>query len=292
VPFYRKGGGLLVPYRRGLHRLYLPGESDPDPDPPEQPSEWPNADNTGWLAAGATLTAWDGPTFLAANQVIDSRILTGHIIVASHVKITRCQINGRIDCDGPNYSLILEDCNVDGGTAQAPAVGYGNLTIRRCNMVGGANTVIGGDNVIIEDSWLHDQYLGPTADDHENGFLSNGGSNITLRHNVIHADEPDNGHDGGVSTNCSLFGDFAPITDVLIENCYFPATPGAYSVSLGYNPSKPFGANPTNVVFRNNVFEYGPTGNGGFFGPVTSFLDANGNVFEGNTWEDGAPLTL
>src|SRR5690606_26007108 len=101
---YRYNGGQRLAYRLvggSLPRLILPGERDgeePDPDG-GTPSAWPDATNTGCLAAGATpLTPWSGHTFLAAHQVIDSRILTGHIIGASHVKITRCQINGRIDC--------------------------------------------------------------------------------------------------------------------------------------------------------------------------------------------------
>src|SRR5690606_11871516 len=217
-------------------------------------------------------------------QTIDSKLMGGHFQIASggNIFLKRCQINGRIDCDGADRFVRIEDCNIDAGMADAPAVGFSNLIVRRCNIIGGANTIIGGNNVLVEDSWLHSQYLAPEAESHENAFLSNGGDGITIRNCVLHADQPDNGFGGGVSTNCSLFGDFSPIQNVLIENCLIKATPGAYGVSLGYNPAKPFGSAPTNVIFRNNVFERGASGKCGVVGPVTCWLDANCNIFDNN----------
>jgi len=257
----------------------------------------PNEFNTGWERTGVTLTDYSTPSTILTDQTLDSRNILTDITVSADVIVTRSMINGHIYADGVGYSLLLEDCEIDASTFDGAAVGFQNVTIRRCNIYGGANSVIGSSNIIIEDSILHDQYLAPGSGAHQNGFLSNGGSNVVIHNCVIHANQPDNGSGGGVSTNLSLFGDFAPIADVTIEGCYFPATPGAYSVSLGYNPGWPeegkeFGDNPTNVIFRNNVFERGDSGNGGVFGPVTSFLDDNGNIFENNTWEDGELITL
>lgn len=268
----------------------------PEPEIPPPTDGWPDATNTGWARTGVTLTPYSGPTTLSGTVLIDKKSITtdlviGYSSIATTVTIKRCNITGRIDCDGPNYNVILEDCNLNGSTADAPVVGYGNLTVRRCNIIGGANSVIGGDNVLVEDSWLHAQYLGPTRESHENAFISNGGTGITLRNCTLHADQPNNTVGGGVSTNCSLFGDFAPIADVLIEDCLIKATPGAYGVSLGYNPGKPYGSNPTNVVFQNNTFEPGTTGNCGQFGPVTGWLDDNGNVFTGNVWLGGGVVS-
>lgn len=249
---------------------------------------WPDATNTGWARTGVTLTAYTGPTTLALGQTIDSKTITDDLVITSHVTITRCNIGiAHLDCDGAARSLTLEDCNIDAGTWQSQAVGFSDLTIRRCNIIGGTNSVISGSNILIEDSWLHAQYLAPTAEWHENAFICNGGSNIVLRHNTLHADQENNGFGGGVSTNCSLFGDFAPIEDVLIEGNLLKATPGGYGCSAGYNPGKPFGDNPTNVTWRDNVFERGPSGQCGVEGPVTSFLDANGNVWSNNRYEDG-----
>lgn len=261
----------------------------PEPEIPP-PTGWPDATNTGWARTGVTLTPYTGPTTLLENQTIDSKSITDDLVIQSDVTIRRCNITGRIDCDGPTFSVLIEDCNLNGSTADAPVVGYGNLTIKRCNIIGGANSVIGGDNVLIEDSWLHAQYLGPTAASHENAFISNGGTGITIRNCVLHADQENNSSGGGVSTNCSFFGDFAVIEDVLVEDCLIKATPGAYGVSLGYNPGKPFGTDPTNVTFQNNTFEPGPTGNCGVYGPVTGWLADNGNVFTGNVWLGGGDV--
>ena len=257
---------------------------------------WPALSQVGWQPTGVSLTPYVGGTTLTGTQTIDSKTMVGHYQVAAgaHITITRCNIIGRIDCDpiGLDRDCVIEYSEIYAGNANVPCVGYGNITIRWCNLHGGANTVIGGSNTLVEDTWMYDQYLGPESDWHENAFLSNGGDGITVRRCVMHANQEDNGFGGGVSTDCSFFGDFGPIANVLVEDSFLKATPGAYGISLGYNPAKPFGSNPTNVIVRRNVFQKNVGGFTGVIGTTTGWLDANGNLFEDNVYDDGTLVII
>lgn len=256
---------------------------------PVTPSDWPDATNTGWQPTGVTLTNYTGPSTIQTNNiVIDSKTITTDLVIqASNVTIRRCQINGHIDCDNPSYSLTVEDCTIDAGPTSAPGIGYSNITVRRCNMTGGQHNILCGDNGIIEDNWLHSQYGGPVGSSyHNNAFISNGGSNILIRHNRLDCSLPDNGTGGGPTADASIFGDFATMTDVTFDNNLFMPTTGGYGGTFGYNPGKPFGSNPVNIVVTNNVFQRGSSGQCGVFGPVTSFkIGGPGHVWSNNTYE-------
>lgn len=248
---------------------------------------YPDATNTGWARTGVTLAAYTGPLTLAANETLDSVQIDGNLTITSNVTITRSQINGYIDCNGANYSITLQDCNINAGTYDGPAVGFNGISLLRCEVIGGTISVNGSFSTSIQDSWLHSQYLSSTSTAAENAFISNGGSNITITHCTLHADQAVNSSGGGASTNCSLVGEFAQVANVSITNCLIKATPGKYGVNLGYDTTQTYGSNPTNVQFSNNVFEWGTNGNNAAYGPVTGYLNANGNQFYGNTWYDG-----
>lgn len=265
------------------------------------PTGFPTAQTTGLLGVGMTeadLTPYVGPggydsggPYLLEDQLIDSDI---RLYNSVQMTIRRCKINGHVDIDSVNASLVMEDCHVDAGTWSNAAVGFQNMTILRCDIEGGITAVNASVNVVVEDSYLHGQYIAPTGEQHAGGFLCSGGGDIELVHNTIVCDVQDNGDGGGPSNNLNLFGDLAELDDIHIEDCYFPVTAGGYSVSLGHNPGKPFGDTPTNIVFVNNVLARDPdTGKGGQFGTVTSFLAGGGNVYSGNIWaDDGTPVPV
>ena len=265
------------------------------------PSGFPQAANTGLAGVGMTeddLTLYDGPggydqggPFLLEDLLINDDI---RLYNSVEMTIRRCKINGHVDIDSANASLTMEDTHVDASTWPNAAVGFQNMTITRCDIEGGTTAVNASINVTVEDSYLHGQRISETGQDHAGGFLCSGGHDITLTHNTIVVDVLDNGFGGGPSNNLNLFGDFAQLVDITIDGNFFPVTAGGYSVSLGHNPSKPFGDDPTNIVFTDNVLARDPdTGKGGVFGTTTSFLAGNGNVYSGNVWEDdGTPVPV
>lgn len=258
------------------------------------PPGFPNANNTGLLGVDMTeddLTAYAGPggydqggPYLLEDQLIDMDI---RLYNSVQMTIRRCKINGHVDIDSVNASLLMEDCHVDAGAWSNAAVGFQNMTIRRCDIEGGITAVNASVNVVVEDSYLHGQVIAPTGEQHAGGFLCSGGEGITVTHCTVVCDVLDNGDGGGPSANLNLYGDLAPLVDITVTDSYFPATAGGYSVSLGHNPSKPYGDDPTGIVFTDNTLARDPvTGKGGVFGTVTSFLAANGNVYTGNVWAD------
>jgi len=275
--------------------------SDPEdcPNAPHTPGGddgqggcWPYAGNTG-VPAGTTLTNYTGPTTITTpNTIINAKTVNDDLVIqTTGVQILNSRVNGHIDVDGANRSVTIEDSEINAGNVSQPAVGYGNLTIRRTNLTGGQHSVLCGDNCVMEDNYMHAQYNAPGGSYHNNAFISNGGSGATLTHNTFFCEPENNGSGGGCTADVSFFGDFAVISDITVNNNLFVATPsGAYCGSFGHNPAKPFGSNPSNVVVTNNIFQRGPNNQCGTSAPVTSFLSANGNVWTNNKWDDGATV--
>ncbi|MFF0816094.1 hypothetical protein ACFYVR_13220 [Rhodococcus sp. NPDC003318] len=253
---------------------------------------FPGPSDTG-VPAGAVLTAYDGPmTITVPGTVIDARIIRGTLHVdAPGVTVTRSMIAGNIDLDEPTSTLVLEDVEVDGAPTWQPAIGFNNITMRRVEVEGARVSVLCGSNCTIEDSWLHGQYLEPGTDWHVNGYLSNGGSNVLLRHNTLVCDAPENSAEGSCTGPAASFGDFEPLRNITYERNLFAAGPGAYCLYAGYNPDKPFGSDPMGIVVTNNIFERGPNGQCASYGPVASFQAGPGNVWAGNRWDDGGEVS-
>lgn len=266
------------------------------------PDGFPNEFNTGLTGVNwteANLTPYAGGSSFHGSQVVT---ITGQLINTDlqffdsvNVTFSKCKLNGHIDIDAPGAHVTLLDCHVNAGTWSNSAVGFRQLTIARCNIEGAVETVNGAADTTITDSYLHGQVLDPTGSQHANGFLCSGGGNVMIDHCTIWGSAPDNGFGGGVTANLSLFGDFDFLNGITVQRSYFPVTPGGYSVSLGYNPGKPFGSNPMNIVFINNTLARNlSTGKGGAFGTVTSFLVSEPtNVYSGNVWaDDGTPVPV
>ena len=99
---------------------------------------------------------------------------------------------------------------------------------------------------------------------------------MVVRHNTLHCTPTLNDTGGGCTADLSLFGDFEPIRDVLVEDNLLKANASSVSYCAygGHAPGKPF-PDATGVVFTGNVFERGTNDMCGVYGPVTSF-DADG----------------
>lgn len=256
------------------------------------PSSWPDATNTGY---SGTLTEYTGSRSIHADITItDQHIAPGGFQIFSGATVTfiNCWIETSIDADYGDQLITLTDCQLDAGATSAGAIAGSNLRITRCNITGGQHSVHAGSNCIVQDSWLHDQYGGPEGSAyHNNAFISNGGSDLQIIHNRLDCSVPENGTGGGPTADASIFGDWAPMTNVLFDNNLFMPTTGGYGGTFGYNPAKTYGSNPTYIVVQNNVFQRGTSGICGVYGPVTSFLSSGtGNVWSNNRYEDETPI--
>lgn len=148
---------------------------------------WPGPHNTG-VPAGTTLSNYTGTCSLRTdNQIIDSKLINncsgGMHIYASNVTIRNTKINGPINTNSGG-SLTIIDSEVNGGSVHSQALGVNNLTALRVNVYGNQHAIHCNSNCDIRDSWMHDQYDGSSMGWHQNGYITNGGSNIILKHNT------------------------------------------------------------------------------------------------------------
>ena len=261
---------------------------------------WPGPGNTG-VPPGTSLTNYTGPcTIAAANTVIDSKLVNCTLsIQAANVTIKNSKVNGSVilDVDRPaskSWSLSLQDSEVDGGQQPLAAVGWGNLRVLRANIHGGQTEVQCEENSVsclVQDSYLHGQYLPPDQPWHLGGFLSDGGQQMTLRHNFVVCDAPVNLVQEGCTGDINLIPNFAAINGALIEHNLLGANVGlSYCTYGGEKPSSTT-PNSYNVVYRDNVFQRGANGTCGAYGPVTDFNVRNaGNQWTNNTWDNGVTI--
>jgi len=261
---------------------------------------WPNAGSTG-VPAGVALSTYTGPCVVTTpNTVIDAKTINCDLEVrTANVTIKRSHINGTVlldsDLSGSSaWSYTLVDSEVNAGLRQLPAVSYGNMTVLRSEIVGGATSVQCGEKAVsctVQDSWLHGQLIPNDQHWHLGGFLSNGGRNIRIRHNTIICDTPENSVGDGCTGDLNLLGDFAAIQDVVVDSNYLGASVGmSFCLYGGDALSKPY-PHANNVVVTNNVFARGTNGKCGAYGPVSSYnINGPGNVWRNNTWDGGGTV--
>lgn len=158
---------------------------------------YPGASNTGWQPTGAKLTT-SGVDLTSDAEfqitkdgaVVDSKDIRGCVsIKANNVTIKR----SRVRCD--SYfpirvydgfkNAVIEDTEIDGmnsGTTNA-AVGFDNYTLRRANIHSLGEGPHMGENVLIENSYVHD--LASCDICHNDAVQSSGALNVVLRHNTF-----------------------------------------------------------------------------------------------------------
>lgn len=261
-------------------------------DPP--PSGYPDESSTG-PSDDVSLNEYTGPCVITTdNTLIEAKTVRCKLIVeARNVTILDSIVLGAISVmEGGRASLTIEDSEVNASQAQEPAVGLQNLTMRRTEVEGGQQSVLCHTDCIIEDSWLHGQFIPPDGDWHLEAFLSTGGSNVVLRHNTLACDAESTSVGGGCTANAAIFGDFGPNSYYTFDSNLFVASPFmSYCVYAGLDPGKAFGADVDHIVFTNNVFQRGDNGRCGLYGPATSFdPSAPGNLWINNVWDDGPPV--
>ena len=251
---------------------------------------FPDAGCTGWRHTGVTLHPCDN-AIIQSNITLDSCLFNDTLsIQGANVTITRSRVEGRV-IGAYQYGfslrdLVLRDVEIDGSPhgidpdGQA-AIGSDDYTCIRCDIHHTGRGANLGENVHIEDSYLHDWTYVDGA--HQTAIGSNGGHNFTIVHNNVEC------RSDGCSAALSLYGDFAPINDVTIERNLFN-TNGSYCTyagSTGVASGKPY-PHGTNIRYRNNLFGKKYMPQCGIYGPVISWENNAGNVWTGNAWQDGS----
>lgn len=242
-----------------------------------------------------TLTAYTGSnTITTDGTTIDSKLITGGLTIRAHnVTITRSKIVGVVDVgyNSDNYGPItFTDVEIDGNSnGQDAGLGNAHFTCTRCNVHDARSSIKFDGNITVQDSWLHGNYYISGA--HMSGLSTNGGAHATAIHNMLDCDSPGDAN-GGCSSDSSLYGDFAQVDDIVYQHNLFAGNvDSGYCFYGGSVSSKPY-PHATNVRITNNVWQRGASGKGCEFGPVDSWEYNTGNVWSGNTWDDGTALVM
>jgi hypothetical protein len=244
---------------------------------------FPNASTTG-VPEGVALKPWTGGrTITQAGTVIDGYLIEGGLeIRADNVTIKNSLVRGGRIAAGygsEQTGLMIMDTTLDGQNKNpnVSAVGDANFTCIRCDVHGFGNGFRMYKNVTVQDSWIHDLCC-YTPGDHRNAIGSNGGSNFTIKNNVIDCGI------GGCSGALTLYGDFAPIENVLVERNLL-MTVGGYCTHAGSDPGKAY-PRGTNIRYLDNHFsqKYNPTCGG--YGPVVNWANNPGNLWSGNVYHE------
>jgi hypothetical protein len=264
---------------------------------------WPDASSTG-VPAGTALSVYSGPCAITAPTTITAKTITcpEHLLVAAKVTIVNSKVNGGVWLDtdqagSADWQVTLVNTEVDGTTQQLAAVCCGNATLIGVNAHGGVTAVQceeGSRGCLIQDSYLHGQYIKPDSNWHLGGFLSDGGGPITITHSTVVCDQQAiYGSDGGCTGDINLIPNFAAAHDVTITGNLLGANVHSAFCTYGGTRDDANGKGPSkNIVYRDNVFQRGSNGICAAYGPVNAFDAAGvGNVWTNNTYEDGTPVS-
>lgn len=243
---------------------------------------FPDQNCTGWRHTGVSLR--DCPTTITENgaRLDGCRFPGGVTILASDVTITRSLIHGLVEPHDSLRGLSLIDVEIDGSGQPDPqgeaAIGNGDYSCLRCHIHSSGRGANLDRNVRIEDSYLHGFVY--TDGVHQTAIGSNGGSGFSIIHNHLECSTD------GCSAALSLYGDFFPIEDVLIQRNLFNTT-GSFCTYAGSVPGKPFPTG-TGIRYLDNRFGKKFHSGCGIYGPVTSWEQHQGNQWQGNQWQDGS----
>lgn len=237
-----------------------------------QPSKcgFPDATNTG--TTGPLTLVQGNVTLSTAGQVYSGKDVRGCISVRAKNVIIR---NVRITCsdwyaigvntgtgniwNAPDANLLIEDVEINlGGSWEIKGIGFDGYTARRVHFYGGADCAHFGRNVTIEDSFCDIPAGGPADGPHYDGFQSDGGYNIVLRHNTIRVPY-------GQTSAILMSTNTSSISNVSIVNNL--AAGGGYTIYCGTSSGGPVLGT---LVFSGNRIARTYFSRGGYWGPTTS----------------------
>ncbi len=272
-----------------------PGTPAPTGSPTPSPTPtaaWPGPDNTG-VPTGTALTAYSGSCTITAPVLIDAKSIFCDLdIRAVGVRITRSRITGSVSTgEGTPYSVTIEDTEIDDGPRLHDAVGADNFTVLRSEIVGGNRGIYCRRSCTVQDSWVHGTYVQDAW--HASGMRASQGS--TFVHNTIACDWlTPTAQDGGCSADVTMYGDFEPVANVLVQGNLFVANPtgAAFCSYGGSSAGKPYSGAAHDIRFVGNVFQRGSNGKCAAYGPIDSFDPTRpGNLWSQNVWDSGEPVS-
>jgi hypothetical protein len=261
--------------------------------------KYPDATCTG-VPSGTTLAVVNGDmTISASNTVVDSKDIrgcvhindgvTGVIIRKSEIACGNSIVVQINDKATTGSRLLLEDVEISCNNTSGTGVSEANFTLRRANIYGCENGLDINQEVVVEDSYIH-ELASIGTDPHEDGiqlaghFLPGnptpvqGALNVTIRHNTIFAYNRDTQRFGTSAIITNPVGD----VNILIEDNLMAG--GAATL---YCPTDSTGNNFR--VLRNH-FSTQFKSTVGFYFPSTGCSDEilSGNVYH----ETGQPINL
>lgn len=300
-----------------------PPPTTPPPSPTPAPTAgcmpvpsacgYPDTTNTGVRFIGPLPVINGNVTLSTAGMTYERKDVRGCISVrARNVVIRDVKVScsswypiavnsgsGNIWVD-PLANLTVEDVEINHlGRFDGKGIAFDGYTARRIYYHNGADCAHMEHNVLVEDSycvlgpdgatnrdWCHMQIDG--GEPHWDGFQSDGGDNIVIRHNTV--------RNPCQQTSAILIStNTAPIGNVTIERNLMAG--GGWTVYCGTSEGGfPFGSN----IFRDNriarSFYTWPFGEdhengdvGGYYGPMTSCRASN-IAASGNVWDETSTL--
>jgi chitodextrinase len=246
-------------------------------------SSFPNASNTG-VPAGTTLHTC--ATTITAAGTYDACQFNGPVVVsASNVKITRSLILGPVRPSDSQTGLVISDTTINcqclstNDNDTPVAIMENNYTLLRVNLYNAGHGAAVKNNVLIQDSYIHD--LGGNTQAHKDGIFIGDGHDSRIIHNNV---ECNDGPERGCSAAIGIFDDFSDVYNFVIDGNLLNSN-GAYCFYASGGPSKPYVSH--NITFTNNHFGRKFEAKCAVLGPVT-YWDASkpGMVWSGNVWDD------
>jgi hypothetical protein len=255
---------------------------------------FPDVENTG-VTPGTTLAPINGDVTLETpGELFENKLVTGSIIVAApNVTIRNVKLIATGDYGIRSFSwlqdvsgLILDHVEIDlNGRYDVKGLAFDGYTARHVFFHNGSDCAHMGVNATVEDSlctvgldadgdgWPDDKAV-CDGTDHLDGIQSDGGSNLTIRHNTI--------RNPCSQTSAILMStNTEPIKDVTIQDNLLAG--GGYSLYCSAGPKV------VNEAVVGNRFARTYFPDGGFWGPHTGCSTAY--VFLNNVWDDtGRPV--
>jgi hypothetical protein len=241
--------------------------------PPPPPTGYPNATNTG-VPVGTALNPRTGNLTVSANNtVVDAITMTGCITVTGYGVTIK---NSRVGCvvvdGGPasnpaNPRLTIQDTEIVCPLGSwNTGFRFDNTLLLRVNIHGCENGMDIGNNVTLQDSFIHD--LAPGATFHNDG-IQGVPNNSTIEHNTIY----------GIDTSAIGFNSDAGANNVLINNNLLAGGGWTLYCPKGSHPTFRVTNNHFSTIFYPKVGAYGTD------------TDCAGEIMSGNViHETGAPV--
>jgi hypothetical protein len=243
--------------------------------------QFPDAACTG-VPAGTPLTIVNGGmTINTANTIVENKDIRGCIqvtapgVIIRNSKITCTDAGFAIDTIGQSGTwLTIQDCEIDcGNRGGSTAIGEEQVTSIRNNIHGCENGYDINKNMLVQENYMHDLYLGNGTDDpHTDGIqMWDTATGVTIQHNTITP--------GLNTTSCIISPGSGTLGTIIKENLF---AGGAYSLYCRQG-------GPGGQHIINNHFSTMYSAKVGAFAPATDCQDEaefTGNVYH----ESGLPV--